>query len=170
MSRKKGSSHLRDTGFLKKNLASRLHLAGKNSLSTPLKELDEAKLWMSGPVIVGTAQMPCSNATTKAALGCQSTSSIIRKKTSKYDSTWIWIWKQSRNCNRLRTRKSRLRKITLCRGLFSAIAVTRCWMPRKPRTLPRLQQTRQGWAFELQLNKQGHGQRWSLISPAQTPS
>lgn len=145
-------------------------LAGKNSLSTPLKQLDEAKLWMSGPVTVGTAQMPCSNATTKAALSCQSTSSTIHKKTSKYDSTWIWIWRQSRNCNQLRTRKSRLRKITVCRGLISAVELICCWMPWKWRTLPRLQQAWQGWAFKYQLNKQQHGQHWSLISPAQTPS
>jgi len=41
---------------------------------------------MSGPVIAGTPQMPCSNATTKAALSCQNTSRTIHEKTSKYDS------------------------------------------------------------------------------------
>lgn len=68
-----------------KDLASRLQLEGKNSLSSPLKQLDEAKLWMSGPVIAGTAQMPCSNATTKAAVSYQSTSSTTHKKNQQ---TW----------------------------------------------------------------------------------
>lgn len=153
-----------------KDLASRLQLEGKIPLSSPLKQLDEAKLWMSGPVIAGTAQMPCSNATTKAALSCQSTSSTTHKKTSKRDSAWIRIWRQSRNCNQLRTLKSSLRKITVCRGLFSAMAVIHCWMPWKQRALPRLQKAWWGWTAKQLLNQQQHGQHCSVISSAQTAS
>lgn len=153
-----------------KDLASRLQLEGKNSLSSPLKQLDEAKLWMSEPVIAGAAQMPRSNATTKAALSCQSTSSTIPKKTSKCDSAWIRIWRQSRNCNQLRTLKSRLRKVTVCRGLFSAVAEIHCWVPRKQRALPGLQNAWWAWTVKQPLSQQQHGQHCSVISSAQTAS
>lgn len=164
MSRKKGSSHIQDAGFLKRFSIKVAAWRQEFTLVPPPKQLDEAKLWMSGPVIAGTAQMPRSNATTKAALSCQSTSSTICKKSSKCDSAWIRIWRQSRNCNQLRTLKSRLRKVTVCRGLFSAVEVTRYWVPQKQRALPRLQNAAWwGWTVKQPLNQQQHGQHCSAI-------
>lgn len=106
MSRKKGSSHIQDAGFLKRFGIKAAAWRQEFTLVPPSSNWMKPSFECQALSLQAQHKCPAVMPPPRQQSVIRAPAAQLIRKISKCDSAWIWIWRQSRNCNQLRTLKT----------------------------------------------------------------